>query len=67
MSCSKKEIAKIFSLSIRTIEFHRQNIRKKLGLKHKKSSDYLRSYLGKYYYDSTPTLSRFIAGQSLFG
>jgi PAS domain S-box-containing protein len=40
---SNKEIAEIFSLSIRTIEFHRQNIRKKLGLKHKKSN--LRSHL----------------------
>jgi len=38
-----KEIAEIFSLSIRTIEFHRQNIRKKLGLKHKKSN--LRTHL----------------------
>ena len=40
---STKEIAEIFCLSIRTIEFHRQNIRKKLGLKHKKSN--LRAHL----------------------
>ena len=40
---SAKEIAEIFTLSIRTIEFHRQNIRKKLGLKHKKTN--LRTHL----------------------
>jgi DNA-binding CsgD family transcriptional regulator len=40
---STKEIAEVFSLSIRTIEFHRQNLGKKLGLKHKKSN--LRTYL----------------------
>jgi len=38
-----KEIAKIANLSVRAIEFHRENIRKKLGLRNKKAN--LRSSL----------------------
>lgn len=40
---STNEIAEILNLSIRTIEFHRNNIRKKLGLN--KTGTNLRSYL----------------------
>ncbi len=40
---TNKDIAAIMSLSLKTIEFHRTNIRKKLGLKTRKAN--LRSYL----------------------
>ena len=40
---ANKEIANIMSLSLKTIEFHRTNIRKKLWLKTRKAN--LRAYL----------------------
>jgi PAS domain S-box-containing protein len=40
---TSKEIAKVMNLSARTIEFHRDNIRKKMGIKNKKIN--LRTHL----------------------
>jgi PAS domain S-box-containing protein len=40
---STKDIGSLMNLSVRTIEFHRKNIRKKLGLRNKKKN--LRSHL----------------------
>jgi PAS domain S-box-containing protein len=42
---TSKEIANIFNTSIGNVDFHRDNIRKKLGLSHKKSN--LRTFLMK--------------------
>jgi PAS domain S-box-containing protein len=42
---TSKEIAYIFRVSIRSVDFHRDNIRKKLGLNHKKTN--LRAFLMK--------------------
>ena len=43
LQTDNKDIAEIMNLSIKTIEFHRNNIRNKLGLKNGKIN--LRSYL----------------------
>jgi PAS domain S-box-containing protein len=40
---NSKQIGEIISLSTRTVEFHRNNIREKLGIKHKKAN--LRTHL----------------------
>jgi DNA-binding CsgD family transcriptional regulator len=40
---SSKEISEIMNVSIRTVDAHRRNIRKKIGLKKKRAN--LRSYL----------------------
>ena len=40
---ANKEMARLMNLSVRTIEFHRENIRKKLGIRHRKTN--LRSHL----------------------
>jgi DNA-binding CsgD family transcriptional regulator len=42
--CTTKEISNMLHLSIRTVEFHRLNIREKIGLKNKKNIG-LRSHL----------------------
>ena len=44
---TNKEIAELLNVSLRAIEFHRANIRKKLGLKKQKTN--LRSYLQTLY------------------
>ncbi|MFB3924565.1 MAG: PAS domain S-box protein [Syntrophales bacterium] len=49
---SSKEIGDLLNISSRGVDYHRNKIRKKLGLKHKR--DNLRSYLISCFSDDTP-------------
>ena len=48
---TSKEIAELLSVSTNTIEVHRDNLRKKFGLKHKKKNlqSYLRTFQTDYF------------------